>query len=364
MGEHARVDNVDALKIFRAALFKFAEEANNALGDAEGEMHRTLNWLENEQIQHWTNQIRKRHEDLNKAKEALRMKTAFKDATGSQQSAVEEQKAVNLAKRRMEEAEQKLVLTKQHSRKLQKEIQLYRGAVQRFSTTLSSDIPIAASKLEQAVIKLEAYVALNAPEAVSMPVSASSTAGSSISGSESSAAPASDRPISPWQKLRSLTPEPAIRASAEDGGLPTVEWAVPPLGESARQILAEARAGREPVDPNSSFVLAQGIYQDSAIYLQRLEPAFPGDSGWFLGPVDPRADMRFVSVRISELETVRPDLRDALPMPAGSLLVVDGGGLAAMLDAAGVDQRPVAAEVPAAAAEPAPAAPAEAAAAS
>ncbi|HEX4123262.1 MAG TPA: hypothetical protein VHY37_00940, partial [Tepidisphaeraceae bacterium] len=163
--------------------------------------------------------------------------------------------------------------------------------------------------------------------------------------------------------LRQNTPEPAIRASAEDGGVPTVEWAVPSLGETARQLLAGARAGREPVDPNASFVLAQGIYQDAAIYLQRLDPAFPGDSGWFLGPVDPRSDIRYVSVKISELESARPDLRDALPMPVGSLLVIDGGGLAAIIDAAGIDQRPAAApaaEAPATEAAPAEAVPAPA----
>jgi hypothetical protein len=359
MGEHARVDNVDALKHFRAALFKFQEESNNALGDAESEMHKTLNWLENDQMSHWTNQIRKRTEDLNKAKEALRMKTAFKDATGRQASAVEEQKAVNAAGRRLEEAQQKLALTKQHSRKLVKEIQLYRGAVQRFATTLSSDIPQAAARLDQAVAQLQAYIAINAPEAASIPVSASSTLGGMGGGDSAESSDAPGKPASPWQKLRALTPEPAIRASAEDGSLPTVEWAVTPLGASARQMLAEARAGREAVDPNASFVLAQGIYQDAAIYLQRLEPAFAGDTGWFLGPVDPRPEMRYVSVRIAELETVRPDLRDALPMPIGSLLVIDGGGVAAMLDAAGIDQRPMAEPV----AETAPvAAPAEAAA--
>src|SRR5580693_9319367 len=102
MGEHARVDNVEVLKHFRAELIKFQETAGSALGDAEGEMHKTLNWLENEQVSHWTTQIRKRTEDLNKAKEALRMKTAFKDATGHTASAVEEQKAVNIARRRLE----------------------------------------------------------------------------------------------------------------------------------------------------------------------------------------------------------------------------------------------------------------------
>ena len=73
MSEGARVESIDALKHFRVALFKFQEAANAALADAEGDLSSTLNWLENEQYMFWQNQIRKRHELLERAKEAVRM---------------------------------------------------------------------------------------------------------------------------------------------------------------------------------------------------------------------------------------------------------------------------------------------------
>src|SRR5215212_8914118 len=102
----AKVESLDALKTFRLALVKFADGINVAIGDAESEMQRTLTWLEVEQNTYWQGQIRKRQEALAKALDALRQKTIFKDATGRVQSAVDEQKVVNLCRRRLEVANQ------------------------------------------------------------------------------------------------------------------------------------------------------------------------------------------------------------------------------------------------------------------
>ena len=141
MSERARVDSTDAIKQFKIALWKFQEAANAALGDAEGEMQRVTLWLENEQHAYWTGQIRKRHDAVEKAKEAVRYKKIFRDSTGSLPSAVDEEKARALAQRRLKEAEEKLANVKRYTRVLQKEIQLYHGSVQRFATAVQA-IPV------------------------------------------------------------------------------------------------------------------------------------------------------------------------------------------------------------------------------
>jgi uncharacterized protein YifE (UPF0438 family) len=165
MSEVVRVESIDALKHFRIALFKFQEAANAALMDAESEMIGVLRWLENEQLSHWQSQIRKRHDLLERAKEALRMKKLFKDSSGRTPSAVEEEKAVRVCTARLEEAQSKLAATKKYSRVLQREIQVYRGSVQRFATTVQADIPVAVATLDSLVQALEAYVALAPGEA-------------------------------------------------------------------------------------------------------------------------------------------------------------------------------------------------------
>jgi len=165
MSGPVKVDAIDSLKHFRIALLKFAEAADAAMCDAEAELQQEVNWLENEQVTFWQGQIRKRAEILSRAREAMRMKQAFKDSSGRTPSAVDEEKAVRIAQVRLEEAEQKLANCKKYTRVLQREAQTYKGTVQRFMTTLQADIPAAAAALDGMVIALEAYVSLTPADA-------------------------------------------------------------------------------------------------------------------------------------------------------------------------------------------------------
>ena len=144
MPEGARVDSVDTLTLFKSALFKFQEAAQIALSDAEGEMNRLLMWVENEQQSFWQNQIRKCEQAVVRAKEAVRMKKLFKDSAGRQQSAVDEEKALQIEMKKLAGAQAKLVAVKRWSRQLQKEIEMYKGGVQRFATTMEHMASILA----------------------------------------------------------------------------------------------------------------------------------------------------------------------------------------------------------------------------
>ena len=162
----AKVEDLDAIKSLKRAIWKFAEAANVALGDAEGEMNRAVMWLEGEQRAYWEGQVRKRHDLVERAREAVRMKKIFKDSTGRQQSAIDEEKALKVAQKRLEEAEQKVVAVKKHTAKLRKEILLYKGHVQRFATAVQNDLPMASAQLDGLLDRLQKYVAFDVPEAV------------------------------------------------------------------------------------------------------------------------------------------------------------------------------------------------------
>lgn len=166
----ARVQSIDALKLFRIALIKFGDVANVALGDAEGEINRTVMWLGHEQQQYWQQQIRKRQELVARAKEAVRQKKLFKDSAGRTQSAVDEEKQLAKVQRKLEEAEQKLIATKRHYGIIQKESHGYKGSTQRLMTAVTSDIPNAAAQLNNMIIALEGYVNLVGPAVEEMPV--------------------------------------------------------------------------------------------------------------------------------------------------------------------------------------------------
>jgi hypothetical protein len=158
MSRGARVDSIDVMRHFRVALVKFQESANSALADAESEMHQAHTWLEGEQRQHWQREIRHRHEIVERCKEAVRMKKLFKDSTGARPSAVDEEKALKVAQRKLEEATEKANNVKRHIMKLPKEVQTYKGSVQRFATNVQQDIPLALAHLADMVAKLDEYV--------------------------------------------------------------------------------------------------------------------------------------------------------------------------------------------------------------
>ena len=189
-----RVQSIEVLTGFRVALCGFADKAASALNDADAAIQRTLNWLQTEQHSYWEGQIRRRTEEVARARQAVLIKKLCRIVDGSPGSAIEEEKALRLAIQRLEEAQQKLGNVGRCARQLQKEILNYRGQVQRFASTVAVDIPLAVGRLDNLVRKLENYVALEP-------------------GAEAVAAQAADRgEYAVPQTLPSMArPEPAIR---------------------------------------------------------------------------------------------------------------------------------------------------------
>src|SRR5665213_259368 len=265
MSKAARVESIDAIRLFRASLLTFAEKANVALGEAESEVQRVMSWLENEQTQHWTSELRKRQEAVAKAKEALRFKQVFKSQTGAKQSTVDEEKALAIAERRLTEAQQKMVNTKRWMRQLQKEAHVYRGTVQRLSTTVQVDLPTAAGKMDRMIQSLESYVALNAPTTDFGSEGAAGGAGVSRgSGVIPEAGGA-------YKDLRKSTPSAADRAGAPGADLAAAPW---PTGEFAPgddEALAKVPLPRQPVDGSAMVVMAASLASARRVYFERLD---------------------------------------------------------------------------------------------
>jgi hypothetical protein len=159
----ARVESIDALRAFRAALVKFAEFASTAIGHAESEVDRTLIWLEGEQKAHWEGQVRKRTEWMMRAKLALQDKKLYKTFDGRPQPATEEEQAYHAAVRRLDEANEKRENVRRYVRILHKQSLLFKGHIQRLNTIIQTEMPTAAAHLDQLAAVLEAYVAAGRP---------------------------------------------------------------------------------------------------------------------------------------------------------------------------------------------------------
>jgi hypothetical protein len=329
----ARVESVDAIRLFRAALIKFAESGNVALTSADSDIERALAWLQREQTVYWSNQVRKRHEFVQRCEDAVRQKRIFKGFDGREQSAVDEMKALSNARRMREEAEQKVIAVKRAIQTLQKEGQLYKGRVQKLATTLQQDIPNAVRMLDAMVAQLDGYLAVQ-------------TEGAGLGlgeAAESIAKAAGPRRVG-YERLRELTPTPEQRAQTPPKALTADDalfkpWMSGVIEKWQHEALAKLSIERLPLDPEEKVIIAHNCWQQPRIYLQRLEAAFEGDSGWFVGSPEEGelAHEALDAIRLGDVIAAREDLVDILALPVGFLILLDAGGVAAILDAAGLD---------------------------
>jgi len=323
----ARVENIDALKAFKTCLWKFAEAANTALTEADAEIQRTMVWLETEQRQYWETQLRKCQEAVTRCKDAVRHKKLYKDSSGRTPSAVDEEKALRIALRRLEEAEQKAANTKRHARQLQKEYVLYRGQVQRFATCVENDLPVAVTQLSSMVESLEAYLALTMQAGGPPPMAASAVGEEITPASAETGEPAPVESIG----LRLRTPPPESRAAAP-ALVQTVQWTVGDVTAAQREMLAEAKLKTEPPASRLRVTIGERCWNAARIYLEHASAGSGQDSGWYIGPADQTMVGPPVALLIDELLQVRPDFRELLELPVGTVVVLGAGGLAAVFD--------------------------------
>jgi hypothetical protein len=349
VSETARVGSIEAIKEFRVRLMKFAEICGAVLADSESEVNRTIRWVETEQQTFWQGQIRKRGTDLARAEEALRNKTLYKTFDGTHQSAVDEQKAVEKAKVRLREANEKLDACKKWAKRLEKESFVFRGAVQRFSTILSSEVPGAASVLTNMIISLEAYAAMHpAVEAGGeYEAAAAGEAMAAGAGSMSRAAPAGDgaaQKAAPESILqRPPAPAPEIRAHSALVDASKPEWALAILDDQTRRRLAAIVGNPRPPGVALWLVAAVEARGESLVAIEHLGPAAVGDSGWCIGPITPAKDPHWQAIRVGDLLAIRPDLAELLALPVGYAVLLGAGGVMAALDPQGEDVWPQAA---------------------
>ena len=162
MSEQARVEDIESFRVFRVALHQFALIAEQSLTSVQAHVDRTRSWLETEQRLHWDSQLRRRSEAVVQARDAVRQKRLYKDASGRTPSAIEEEKVLRRCLASVEEAEAKILAVKRSIPRLDKESELYRGGVAPLSRAICDDIPRAIALLDRLADSLEEYVRLEA----------------------------------------------------------------------------------------------------------------------------------------------------------------------------------------------------------
>jgi hypothetical protein len=330
MARGAKVTSIAVLREFRPALIKFVEEGRASLIAAEAECNRTLEWLRNDRVRYWKKELRKRQDDINRCKTELLNKQ--RSATGEPRSAVEERKALDKAKYRLEEAVTKQANTKRWLRQLEKEHMQYKGMAQALSGQLTRLEDMALHDLDRMAEALEDYVSMAVPTAEDMG-EAPSPPGYREGESFSMGADEGEKvaPPSPLAAYRRATPTPGRRRRAEPGQV-EADTPVHQLDRTHRQRQHDELAALLMDDPpaeDATLSLSRGALAEARVYLERCEPVDEQDSGWYLaaaGEDGPSPDRReLVRVPLSSVLAVRPDLAGALRLCQGSLVVADGG---------------------------------------
>lgn len=152
----ASIQSPDVIKDFRGKFIKFDALSRQALEGIRGDGHRVSEWLRG-QCSYWTKELKKRHDDYERARLAFNIAKDVHNVYGKA-SSVDERKEMARCQRLKEEAEQKLAASKKWSMHLDREIEKQMGAINVLAGMLESSTPQALSKLNQLVEKLEDYL--------------------------------------------------------------------------------------------------------------------------------------------------------------------------------------------------------------
>jgi len=328
----AQVESIDAIKDFRVYLMKFREMAGRALSDADSDVNRIMRWLEGEGANYWAAQARKRQEAVVKAEEAFRQKRLYKDASGSTPSAVEEMKALQVAKKRLEEAVEKQKNVKKWTRELQKQATLYRGQVSSFTNDVASGVPEAYSFLGALLEQLEKYMDV----AAAVGEEATAGAGSGGAGIEASGAsmsraadegPAEESAYDPALLRAAIPSQQAISGAKPMEGGP-IRLATGTVSAQQSEAVSKTAAGSAPAD-GQQVVIAADASRSIHVLIARIDQE---GAAWYVGPVEAGPNAEYHKVPASKLLQDRPDLAEILKLPGGFISVIGGRGIEAIFD--------------------------------
>jgi hypothetical protein len=162
MAETARVTSVDAVKEFRETLVIFCENVRAGLCANEMESRHILDWLLGQQPAYWARQLRERQEEVSQAQADL-YQIKLRRAQGARVDDIEQKKALERAKDRVEEAEEKLVKVRRWGRLVQQSIDEYQTRARRLADHVEGNPPPNVVFLDRVIGSLESYLRVAPP---------------------------------------------------------------------------------------------------------------------------------------------------------------------------------------------------------
>jgi hypothetical protein len=170
MAPNARVQSIDAVQSLATGLRSFEADVAAVLADLELQVNRILEWIGHDRKNYWVQQLRRSSDHLSEARVVLQRNRMIAAGNDFGPSCYEEQKIVDLAKRRVALAEVKIEATRRWAHAMQRELFEFRSVMNQLGGLLQVEMPRAHVVLERMSQALERYLALEAtPQAVPPP---------------------------------------------------------------------------------------------------------------------------------------------------------------------------------------------------
>ena len=163
MGPSARVGSIEKLQVLHDALARFGVEAQAALDSGRSEVRHALDGLRDAQ-RRWQLEVQRRQEDVNRARADLSHARAIRQNDSGRAGTVEQEMALQKAKLRLQEAEEKVERTRRWLRLLPDALAELETPSRHLSGMLEADLRQALALLDGKVAALTAYAELAARE--------------------------------------------------------------------------------------------------------------------------------------------------------------------------------------------------------
>ncbi|NUQ64920.1 MAG: hypothetical protein HUU20_20850 [Pirellulales bacterium] len=163
-GHSADVKSLDAVDQFAHALREFHDSASVALDELAMEIHRAVEWIQHDCKNYWNEQVRRGYQQVSEARVALERKQMFRVAD-HRPGCYDEKKALELAKRRLALAQEKVETVRRWSWEISQAVLEYRGDVGPLAQWLEADLPRAVALMERLRNALDHYVGIDTVEA-------------------------------------------------------------------------------------------------------------------------------------------------------------------------------------------------------
>ena len=163
MGRTARITSIGVLQTTATALQRFRGEASGALDDLDIELRRILDWIHHDRKEFWDRELRRSSEMVSQAKIQLQQARISRQIAGHEPACVDEKRALERAKRRLEVAEQKVQAVRVFAHAIDRAIEEYQRSRAQFVTWLDTDMLQAVAALDRMSASLESYVSLETP---------------------------------------------------------------------------------------------------------------------------------------------------------------------------------------------------------